>query len=486
MNGAVAALPSIEPALLLPAERGTLLEASVRPARSYWAQVGQRLRRDGRALVAGTVVLLLIVGTIVGPWLWQEDPARQLLGLSSRGPLPAQTALIVAEGVADGIAGDDTMWPPTAPHPVTTDGAGASAPLAAAALAPVSDLQTVAANTEWVRLTWQPVAGAASYHIYRHTRAPRSREDLGLPLGIVDAAQPWFEDRLQLSTGRYHYSVVASDGIDEAAAATTLAVRPTQAIGWLEAQLQGFVAADAVPGQWDGRAVELPAHPLGTDYLGRDLLSRLLHGARTSLFIGITAPLIFVALGALYGASAGFVGGRVDNWMMRFADFVVALPSLLFIILLRIGFGIGPGESGIMPMVVALVLLSWPATARLVRGQVLQLREEPYVAAARLAGGGNFYIIVRHMLPNVLAVVLVAMTFAIPSVIFTEAFLSFIGMGVTPPTPSWGSMSNDGIRVLFSHPAELLWPASCISITVLAFNVLGDALRDALDMRERD
>ncbi|HEY3698457.1 MAG TPA: ABC transporter permease, partial [Spongiibacteraceae bacterium] len=179
-------------------------------------------------------------------------------------------------------------------------------------------------------------------------------------------------------------------------------------------------------------------------------------------------------------------GGRIDHWMMRVADFVVALPFLLFMILLRIAFGIGPGESGIVPLVIALVLLSWPAPARLVRGQVLQLREEPYVDAARLAGASDLYIIFRHLLPNMLGVILVALTFAIPNAIFTEAFLSFIGMGVTPPATSWGAMSNDGIQNLLLHPAELFWPAAAISITVLAFNLLGDALRDALDTKRRD
>lgn len=468
-------IPVIDAALLEPAPSRSPLEASGRPARSYWRQVGARLARDRRALAAGGVILLLVVATIAGPWLWPQDPARQLLGLTSRGPLPAQQALVAIDAtVAPGV---DASWPPVTPVEAL--------PQPAAALPAPANLEVVEAHTEWVRLRWQPVAGAARYHVYRHTRPPRARNDLGLPLGSTDGAgQHGFEDRLQLATRRYFYSVVAGDGVDESAAFVTVEARPVQAIGWLEAQLQGFVPANAEPRQWADRNVDLAAHPLGTDYLGRDLLARLLHGARTSLFIGISAPLLFVALGALYGATAGFVGGRLDNWMMRFADFVVALPSLLFIILLRIGFGIGPGESGIMPMVLALVILSWPASARLVRGQVLQLREEAYVSAARLAGGGNLYIIVRHMLPNVLGVILVALTFAIPSVIFTEAFLSFIGMGVTPPVPSWGSMSNDGIRTLFSHPAELLWPAACISVTVLAFNVLGDSLRDALDMRE--
>ena len=170
---------------------------------------------------------------------------------------------------------------------------------------------------------------------------------------------------------------------------------------------------------------------------------------------------------------------------MRFADFVVALPFLLFMIIFKIAFGIGPGESGILPMLIALVLLGWPATARLVRGQVLQIREEGYIDAARLLGAKNHYLIVRHIIPNTMGVILVTLTFAVPSAIFTEAFLSFIGMGVAPPTPSWGSMCNEGVKTMLSHPHELIFPAAFISITVLAFNLLGDGLTEALDSRMR-
>jgi oligopeptide transport system permease protein len=170
---------------------------------------------------------------------------------------------------------------------------------------------------------------------------------------------------------------------------------------------------------------------------------------------------------------------------MRFADFVMALPFLLFMILFKVAFGIGPGESGIFPMLIALVLLAWPAMARLVRGQILQIREEGYVAASTLLGANRAYLVFRHMIPNTLGVILVTLTFAVPSAIFTEAFLSFIGMGVAPPTPSWGSMSNEGIRTMLSHPHELLFPALMISVTVLAFNLLGDGLRDAFDVRMR-
>ena len=229
----------------------------------------------------------------------------------------------------------------------------------------------------------------------------------------------------------------------------------------------------------------MPYHPLGTDYLGRDMLARLMHGARVSLFIGVVAPLLFVSLGIIYGSSAGFVGGRFDQVLMRFADFVVALPFLLFMILFKIAFGIGPGESGVFPMLVALVALGWPASARLVRGQILQIRQEAYVAASQLLGARTPYLVLRHMVPNTLGVILVTLTFAVPNVIFIEAFLSFIGMGVAPPTPSWGSMANEGIRTMLSHPHELIFPAVLISVTVLAFNLLGDGLRDALDVRMR-
>jgi len=170
---------------------------------------------------------------------------------------------------------------------------------------------------------------------------------------------------------------------------------------------------------------------------------------------------------------------------MRFADFVIALPFLLFMILFKIAFGIGPGESGILPMVVAMVLLLWPATARLVRGQILQVREEGYVSAARLLGARTDYLVLRHMIPNTLGVILVTLTFAVPNAIFIEAFLSFIGMGVAPPTPSWGSMCNEGIKTMLTYPHELIFPALLISITVLAFNLLGDGLRDALDAKMR-
>jgi len=154
-------------------------------------------------------------------------------------------------------------------------------------------------------------------------------------------------------------------------------------------------------------------------------------------------------------------------------------------IVFKIAFGVESGDSGIFPMLIAMVVLLWPATARLVRGQILQIREEGYIDASRLLGARSSYLIGRHMIPNTMGVILVTLTFAVPSAIFTEAFLSFIGMGVAPPTPSWGSMCNEGLKTMTSTPHELIFPAVLISITVLAFNMLGDGLRDALDARMR-
>jgi oligopeptide transport system permease protein len=321
--------------------------------------------------------------------------------------------------------------------------------------------------------------------VYRNIFDPEPCRALGLPLAeILDPRQVSVEDRFDLEARRYWYSVVAVDrnGVETQMYAG-LVVTPDLVVSRDEAVSRRWVA-DASSLRI-GDEVQVPYHPLGTDSLGRDMLARLMYGARVSLFIGVVAPLLFVGFGVLYGSVAGFAAGRVDSVLMRFADFVVALPFLLFMILFKIAFGIGPGESGVLPMLVALVVLSWPSAARLVRGQILQIRNEGYIGASRLLGARTGYLVLRHMIPNTMGLILVTLTFEVPRVIFIEAFLSFIGMGVAPPTPSWGSMSNEGIKTMLAHPHELLLPAVLISITVLAFNLLGDGLRDALDVRMR-
>jgi oligopeptide transport system permease protein len=438
-------------------------ERIVRPSLSYWQDVWHRLQKNRRALSSLYLVIALLVFTLIGPWLWTQDPSLQDLDSISQSPSWGGTALVVDNpGHWDGVRGTAQPLPDGGKLGATTALRVEGAP-----------------TTQYVRLYWQTVPGTQHYLIYRNDHAPESEQDLGLPLGeTLTPEELSFEDRLQLRPQPYWYTVIASDGFNEADTSTTLAVTAQRAITAsqaLERGLDGNV----------GATVLLPAHPFGTDYLGRDLLARVMEGARVSLFIGIVAPLLFVAVGIVYGGIAGYFGGSLDIVMMRVVDFVIALPFLLFMILFRIGFGIGPGESGIFPMLLALVLLSWPDTARLIRGQILQIRGEAYVQAARMLGGRPLYLIFRHLVPNTMGPILVTLTFSIPMAIFTEAFLSFIGMGVSPPTPSWGSMSNEGIRTMLSSPHELLFPAFFISLTVLAFNLLGDGLRDALDSRLR-
>jgi len=335
-----------------------------------------------------------------------------------------------------------------------------------------------------VRLIWDPVTGAGGYNIYRNQRVPEDFNDLGLPLGSTYGAnEVSYEDRLSLESRPYFYSIVPTDGFDEYEVYTMLSITPGMTITVNEASDRGLIPSDDLT--QIGHKINLEFHPFGTDYLGRDMLARLMEGAQVSLFIGIVAPFIYVVIGVIYGGTAGYFGGYIDAFLMRFADFVVALPFLLFMILFKIAFGIGPGESGIFPMLLALILLAWPGTARLVRGQVLRIREQGYIEAAQLLGAKPTYLLLRHIIPNTMGVILVTLTFAVPSAIFTEAFLSFIGMGVAPPTPSWGSMCNDGVKTMLSHPHELIFPAVFISVTVLAFNLLGDGLTEALDSRMR-
>jgi len=222
------------------------------------------------------------------------------------------------------------------------------------------------------------------------------------------------------------------------------------------------------------------AHLLGTDGLGRDVFTRLFYGARTSLAVGIFTQLIVLAIGLPIGALAGYAGGRVDNLLMRFVDIVYAFPDLLLIILIRAILG-----GSIYMIFLAIGLVAWVNVARLVRGQILTLKQRDFATAARAMGGSGPYITVRHLLPNSLGPIIVLITFGIPRAIFAEAALSYIGIGVKPPTPSWGTMIFNGYQNIFGAPYLVVFPAIAVGILMLAFTFLGDGLRDALDPRER-
>jgi oligopeptide transport system permease protein len=219
---------------------------------------------------------------------------------------------------------------------------------------------------------------------------------------------------------------------------------------------------------------------LGTDELGRDLFTRCWWGARISLFVGITASLVDLVIGVLYGAIAAFYGRKIDEWMMRCADVLCAIPYLLVVILLMVMIG-----SGITSIILALTLTGWINMARIVRSQILQIKQLDYVTAAYALGASKKRILFRHLIPNAMAPIIVTLTLTIPTAIFAEAFLSFLGLGVQAPIASWGTMANDGLPALRYYPWRLFFPAIFISLTMLSFNVLGDGLRDALDPRLR-
>jgi len=230
------------------------------------------------------------------------------------------------------------------------------------------------------------------------------------------------------------------------------------------------------------------AHLLGADQLGRDQLSRLIYGARVAVTVGIFTQFVILAIGLPIGSIAALLGGQVDNLLMRLTDIVYAFPDLLLIILLSTALRGNPLKSvwgGLLIMFFAIGIANWVGIARLTRGQLLSLKEREFVEAARALGAGNGHIIVRHLLPNALGPIIVQVTFGIPFAIFTEATLSFLGLGITPPNPSWGSMIQDGYQAIFAYPYLALGPALCIAATLLAFTFLGDGLRDALDPRTK-
>jgi oligopeptide transport system permease protein len=227
-----------------------------------------------------------------------------------------------------------------------------------------------------------------------------------------------------------------------------------------------------------------PGHILGTDQLGRDLLSRLLDGARISISVAFVVQIVILGIGVPIGAIAGWVGGRLDNVLMRFTDIIYAFPDLLFIILLSVAFRetvFGQAMDGLLIVFVAIGLTSWVTVARLVRGQLLSLKETEFVEAAKAIGVSDRKIVSKHLLPNGIGPIIVAVTLGIPGAILAEATLAYIGIGVQPPRASWGSLIAEGQKYIRSEPFLVLFPAIAIAMALISFTVLGDGLRDALD-----
>ncbi|UTC96014.1 ABC transporter permease [Treponema denticola] len=218
------------------------------------------------------------------------------------------------------------------------------------------------------------------------------------------------------------------------------------------------------------------SHFFGTDELGRDIFTRVCKGGRVSLIIAIIGAAIDMGIGLIYGGLSAYTGGRTDTIMMRIVEILSSIPYLITAILISLIFG-----KGIFSIIIAMTITGWCFTARLVRGQVLQIKNQDFILAAQALGTGSFKIIIKHLLPNTVSIMIIALTFDIPSFIFGEAFLSYIGLGIQPPYTSWGVLASEAQKTMIFYPYQLFFPALFISLTILSLQIIGDALRDAMD-----
>jgi oligopeptide transport system permease protein len=430
------------------------LQSIQRPTVTYWQDATARLLKNKVAVGSGLFILLVtILAFAVPPFLAYDYETQEIWNKHST----------PSSGLDAVVTYGETYTPKViVPKPAASSTASLDAPKNLHLAGPPTSRQIV--------LEWDEVPGTDGYRVYRSI----SRDTLGVPLTDVAATHLSYRDQAGIDAAtEYFYAVAAFNSLGDSSPSELASAKPKLVLSLEDAKK--FNPA-AVPGM----EIKTLPHYLGTDYLGRDLLSRVLVGARISLSIGFLAPFFFVFIGIVYGSVSGYFGGMIDNIMMRIADIIVTIPNLLVLIMLQVALG-----SGAFTLVVALVVADWAAVSQQIRGEILRIREMEFVHAAELLGTSFWKLIFRHLLPNVMGTVLILFSISIPRVIFTEAFLSFIGLGIAPPMPSLGSVTREGASVMSTYPMELFIPALLLSVTVLAFNLFGDGMRDALDPKQR-
>lgn len=459
-----------------------------RPVVGYWKDALIRLSKNKIAMLSLALIIAVGVTGVVGPFFFPatEDGTpyenTQNLNFINQAPTLGEKVLVTEDfpPYTDDLLKEDFNYdaPLLSPESVTE---------------PLNFSVRGLATVNGVTLQWDPVEGVSGYQIYRTVASgtpitlaevsnePRLR---GLQIGTVsDAAQYTFTDGSGLNPAEeYIYSIVAfvanpetqEESISQKASA--IRVPLVQTISLADAQA---IRADAQVGD----TMSSRSHLFGTDALGRDILSRMISGTRIDFFLALLVPTVSLLIGLCYGAISGLLGGKVDLILMRIVEILDTLPELLLLILIQVALG-----KGVSSLVIALCAFSWTGYARVLRGEVLRLREIEFVHASRLLGAPLMSIVFRHVAPNLLGVIIVMWSAQIPRIITSEAFLSLFGLGVEAPMATWGTVLQDSAAHFQQYPAQFFLPAAVLAATLLAFYTLGDALRDAFDpkLRGRD